>query len=90
MAAKTKTLLIKRFALRRDGKRYGPGLPDGDIVKNIPVAEADLIIEESNGTIVEIALEAAEPVGKGKNAEKKSDEETAGLGGIDPESTVKK
>ncbi len=50
----SKDIQILKFNVKRDGVRFGPGLPAGNIICNLPDEEADRLIAESNGTIVEL------------------------------------
>lgn len=50
----TKDIQVLKFAVRRNGVRFGPGLPAGAILYDLPAAEANKLIAESNGTIVEL------------------------------------
>jgi hypothetical protein len=43
-------LMIKKFNVKYEGERYGPG----DIMYDVPADLAKKLVEESNGTIVEI------------------------------------
>jgi hypothetical protein len=60
----TKDIQVLKFAVRRDGIRFGPGLEAGNILYDIPDKEADKLIAESNGTIVELPRRVAAPGNK--------------------------
>lgn len=50
----SKDIQILKFAVKRNGVRFGPGLPAGNVIYGLPDEEADHLIAESNGTIVEL------------------------------------
>jgi hypothetical protein len=95
----TKDIQVLKFCVRRNKVRYGPGQPAGSILYDLPDEEADHLIAESNGTIVELprreAVEqkvSAAKGGKTKAATAPAPSAAAGdgLGSIDPSSTVGK
>lgn len=94
----SKDIQILKFNVRRDNVRYGPGQDAGNIIYDLPDKEAEKLIAESNGTIVELPRReyikqktaAAGKDGKSKNpAEPNNDDNSGGLPGIDPNATVK-
>ncbi|MDT8901840.1 hypothetical protein [Anaeroselena agilis] len=50
----SKDVQILKFNVKRDGVRFGPGQPAGAIMYDLSDKEADKLVAESNGTIVEL------------------------------------
>ncbi|MBO8136797.1 MAG: hypothetical protein H0Z40_01460 [Desulfotomaculum sp.] len=44
-------VIIKRFRVRHNGKVYGPGEPEGQIIEGLSKEEEERLIKESRGTI---------------------------------------
>lgn len=58
----TKSIEILKFRVRRDGVYFGPGQPRGKFIYDLPKKEADKLIAESNGTIIELPKRQQEQV----------------------------
>jgi len=85
----TKDVQVNRFRVKYGGEYYGPGQEAGTIIYDLPAEMADKLIEESNGTIIEIPKreDVAAKSGKKGTAAK---EVESGLDAVDPAGTVKK
>jgi hypothetical protein len=58
-------ILVKRYRVRRNGKKYKAG----DIVEGVPAAEAEKLVKESHGSLQLLRFKDNEAAGAENNQE---------------------